>query len=155
MYRTSILKTGLMSSGTLMLLTCTYRLDDPLVLKSNSENKTLLRFIMRKQPQMSHMIFRPSYLISNSHFSSIYTGLASRFNEYTDNKHRYSRQIFTLSDGEQIALDYSNNDVPDDAPLIVIVPGLLSSVYDQYIKSFLNVAEKNGYRWVLINYRGV
>lgn len=39
--------------------------------------------------------------------------------------------------------------------MIVIIPGLLSTIDDHHIHTFINSAQESGYDWVLINYRGI
>ena len=39
--------------------------------------------------------------------------------------------------------------------MVVIFPGLLSAIEDHYHRTFIDMAEENGYDWVLINYRGI
>lgn len=36
----------------------------------------------------------------------------------------YRREVLTMSDGGEIALDWSDNDLPQNAPVILILPGL-------------------------------
>jgi len=43
----------------------------------------------------------------------------------------------------------------DSKPLIIIIPGLMSTVEDHYNHTFIDKAEKNGYDWLLVNYRGI
>jgi predicted alpha/beta-fold hydrolase len=57
-----------------------------------------------------------------------------------------------LSDGGEVAIDHGPSD--ESAPLVIIIPGLLSTIDDQYIKTQIQEAIENGYNWCLINYRG-
>lgn len=40
-------------------------------------------------------------------------------------------------------------------PLVIIIPGLLSTIDDHHIHTFIQQAQENDYDWVIINYRGI
>ena len=40
-------------------------------------------------------------------------------------------------------------------PLVVIVPGMLSMLNDHYLRSMVDRANREGYEWCIINYRGI
>ena len=63
------------------------------------------------------------------------------------------REIFRLSDGGEVAIDLSPT-IDNDKPLVVIIPGILSTIEDHYIQTQIQFAKNNGYEWCLINYRG-
>ena len=76
------------------------------------------------------------------------------------------REIFTLSDGGKIYINYMGeqfkptreaNYVQSDGkePLFFIVPGLTSHGQSGYIKTMIKAARARGYLVVLINYRGL
>jgi predicted alpha/beta-fold hydrolase len=74
------------------------------------------------------------------------------------------REVFELSDGGAIALDFfycQNSDgkksdkETSKNPLLVIVPGLTGDCTVLYSVSTVKAALQNGYDAVLVNYRGM
>lgn len=166
MYRTTLRNKALMTSAFLLIAPSLYTVDDPLELKVNAENSSLLMRVIQKSPEMKSMVFRPGFHFTNGHLNSIHTGLQTRWNNYFEIRADHTREIFKLSDGGEICLDFSVNkdkageesgQIMESAekPLIVIIPGLLSSIEDHHINNFIQTAQENGYDWVLINYRGI
>lgn len=43
----------------------------------------------------------------------------------------------------------------EQRPLIVIIPGLMSTIDDHHIHNLITEAQSEGYDWVIFNYRGI
>ncbi|XP_059648213.1 embryogenesis-associated protein EMB8-like isoform X2 [Cornus florida] len=81
----------------------------------------------------------------------------------------YRRQLFHMSDGGTIALDWlMNSDVPeaalqvsrailedDKTPIIIVIPGLTSDSASAYIKHLAFKMAQNGWNVVVSNHRGL
>jgi len=60
-----------------------------------------------------------------------------------------------LSDGGQVALDWLEDDCPDSAPIVIILPGLTGESQAEYIKCLVNSANRIKLRVVVFNNRGL
>lgn len=67
----------------------------------------------------------------------------------------YRREMLTLKDGGEIALDWSEKNCTDASPLILILPGLTGASQSEYINCFVTAASNIGARVVVFNYRGM
>ena len=67
----------------------------------------------------------------SGHAASWMTGIATTFNRKFPARIKYSRAIFRFKDGGEIAID-SNPDSDKRKPLIIMLPGYLSTIYDHY-----------------------
>lgn len=67
----------------------------------------------------------------------------------------YRREIFTLSDGGQVALDWAEKDCSITSPIVVILPGLTGGSQAEYIKCLVSAARKDGIRCAIFNNRGL
>ena len=45
-------------------------------------------------------------------------------------------------------------DLPDDAPVLILLPGLTGGSHDSYVRHMVGAASKNGLRSVVFNSRG-
>jgi len=68
---------------------------------------------------------------------------------------RYHREILTLKDGGEVALDWLEDNCQPEAPLILVLPGLTGESQAEYIKCLVMAANKAGIRMVVFNYRGL
>ncbi|XP_025987143.1 phospholipase ABHD3 [Solenopsis invicta] len=67
----------------------------------------------------------------------------------------YRREIFTLSDGGEVALDWAEKDCSITSPIVIILPGLTGASQAEYIKCLVSAARKDGIRCVIFNNRGL
>ncbi|CRK96417.1 CLUMA_CG009833, isoform A [Clunio marinus] len=67
----------------------------------------------------------------------------------------YRREILRLKDGGEVALDWLEIGCADDAPVVVILPGLTGESQAEYIKCLATQANKNGIKCVVFNNRGL
>lgn len=68
---------------------------------------------------------------------------------------KYRRELLTLKDGGEIALDWSEKNCKDDSPLILILPGLTGASQAEYIKCMVKAGNRIGARIVVLNNRGL
>jgi len=77
----------------------------------------------------------------------------------TPNSHKlpYTREIFKLRDGGQVALDYlnSNETVTGKKPIVLLLPGLTSSSQTSYVKTLCMAITKSGANVIVFNNRGI
>ncbi|XP_020292817.1 phospholipase ABHD3 isoform X2 [Pseudomyrmex gracilis] len=67
----------------------------------------------------------------------------------------YRREILTLSDGGEVALDWAEKDCSATSPIVIILPGLTGGSQAEYIKCLVSAARKIGMRCVIFNNRGL
>lgn len=67
----------------------------------------------------------------------------------------YRRELLSLKDGGQIALDWMENGCDDKSPVILILPGLTGASQSEYIKCLVNAGNSLGARVVVFNNRGL
>lgn len=68
---------------------------------------------------------------------------------------KYRRELFTLKDGGEIALDWSEESCKEDSPLILILPGLTGDSQAEYFKCLVKAGNSIGARVVVFNNRGL
>ncbi|XP_006566850.1 phospholipase ABHD3 isoform X2 [Apis mellifera] len=67
----------------------------------------------------------------------------------------YRREILTLSDGGEVALDWAEEGCSAVSPIVIILPGLTGASQAEYIKCLVSSAKKVGIRCVIFNNRGL
>ena len=67
----------------------------------------------------------------------------------------YRRELLTLSDGGVVALDWLDGSCTQDAPVVLILPGLTGESQAEYIKFLVLAANQAGLRAVVFNNRGL
>lgn len=67
----------------------------------------------------------------------------------------YRREILTLSDGGEVALDWAEEGCSVASPIVIILPGLTGASQAEYIKCLVSSAKKVGIRCVIFNNRGL
>ncbi|XP_063699206.1 phospholipase ABHD3 isoform X3 [Culicoides brevitarsis] len=70
-------------------------------------------------------------------------------------KINYRRELFTMKDGGEVALDWLETNCAPDSPLIIILPGLTGESQAEYIKCLVMSANRVGIRTVVFNQRGL
>jgi len=65
------------------------------------------------------------------------------------------REILQLKDGGEVALDWLTAGCADDAPIIIILPGLTGESQAEYIKCLVTAGNQIGLRCVVFNNRGL
>ncbi|KAK1258465.1 Embryogenesis-associated protein EMB8 [Acorus gramineus] len=111
-------------------------------------------------------IFHGRYLatpwLSNPHFQTAFLNFFGRPPVFN-----YKRQVFQIPDGGTIALDWLmasdigrgafGHDISEDdlAPIVVVIPGLMSDSSSAYIKHLVFKIAKRGWNVVVSNHRGL
>lgn len=68
---------------------------------------------------------------------------------------KYRREILTLLDGGEVALDWAEKDCSVTSPIVILLPGLTGGSQAEYIKCLVSAARKIGVRCVIFNNRGL
>lgn len=67
----------------------------------------------------------------------------------------FFREILCLNDGGEVALDWLETGCADDAPIVIILPGLTGESQAEYIKCLVTQANSKGIKCVVFNNRGL
>ncbi|KAG4073476.1 hypothetical protein HA402_000700 [Bradysia odoriphaga] len=67
----------------------------------------------------------------------------------------YRREILTLKDGGEVALDWMEEGCKKLSPLILILPGLSGESHSDYVRCLVVAAQEIGVRAVIFNNRGL
>ncbi|XP_034936926.1 phospholipase ABHD3 [Chelonus insularis] len=67
----------------------------------------------------------------------------------------YRRELLTLADGGQVALDWADDHCNSSSPIVIILPGLTGASQADYIKCLVSGARDIGIRCVIFNNRGL
>ncbi|CAD8115992.1 unnamed protein product [Paramecium sonneborni] len=118
---------------------------------------TSLEFIHHPEAIEKHLLsifgdikYRPTFYIPHRLLQLAY---ATRWEQKIETE--FERQLFKLSDGGQLALDWKNKHVVTKKPLILITHGLTGGSETNYIKHAAETLAKAGYQVVCFNQRGV
>lgn len=68
---------------------------------------------------------------------------------------QYRREIFVLSDGGEVALDWADEDCFPTSPIVIILPGLTGASNTDYIKCLVSAAYEYKIKCVIFNNRGL
>lgn len=67
----------------------------------------------------------------------------------------FVREILTLSDGGEVALDWAEENCSPTSPIVIILPGLTGASQAEYIKCLVYGARNSRMKCVIFNYRGM
>ncbi|MDF1758130.1 MAG: hydrolase [Legionellaceae bacterium] len=93
--------------------------------------------------------FKPAWWLKNAHIQTIYSSISRKQKAQIDSTERLE-----LPDGDFIDLAWAQNGLSDDAPLVVFLHGLGGSVESSYVAGQIAAYNKNGWRAVLMHFRG-
>lgn len=123
------------------------------LVNQESFNKQLLtRINILKEP------YKRPLLLSNCHVETIFAAYFRTLPTI-----QYKRECLKMVDGGTVALDWPvggedaglwSSDLPEDAPVLVLLPGLTGGSGDTYVRHMLVRARKAGWRPVVFNSRG-
>ncbi|XP_001603415.1 phospholipase ABHD3 [Nasonia vitripennis] len=68
---------------------------------------------------------------------------------------QYRREILTLADGGEVALDWAEHNCCSTSPIVIILPGLTGASEAEYIKCLVCAAKNVGIKCVIFNNRGL
>ena len=72
-----------------------------------------------------------------------------------NNRMNSFREILTLSDGGEVALDWTEHNCCPTSPIVIILPGLTGASQAEYIKCLVYAAKNVGIKCVIFNNRGL
>ncbi|MDR3443231.1 MAG: hydrolase [Legionella sp.] len=93
--------------------------------------------------------FKPAWWLSNAHIQTIYSSLRHPIKPSVDRVEQLE-----LPDGDFLNLLWSTANLPEDAPLIVILHGMGGSINSSYVARFMQAFNQQGWRAVLVHFRG-
>ncbi|MCX7102839.1 MAG: hydrolase [Methylobacter sp.] len=91
--------------------------------------------------------FKPAWWLRNSHLQTIYPALIRKTSTPPD----YRRERLITPDNDFIDIDYCGTGTQ---PLVMLVHGLTGSSQSGYIKGLQSILLKQGFRSVVLNFRG-
>ncbi|KAL0076752.1 Alpha/Beta hydrolase protein [Phycomyces blakesleeanus] len=130
-----------------------------IALKREGTKLSLVDFIAKKCPSIvgPNAVYHPTPYLFNGHLQTAY---ASYYNGTSSKQEiEYERELLSLPDGGQLALDWAPikpTDMTDKTPILICLHGLTGGSYEAYIRSVLEVITRDpfNYRGVVINSRG-
>lgn len=93
--------------------------------------------------------FKAPWWLSNPHGQTLYPFLMRSIKAPVDKQERLE-----LADGDFIDLYWAINGLSPDSPLILLLHGLGGSVYSNYVAGFMQAFNEQGWRAVLMHFRG-
>ncbi|XP_017486191.1 PREDICTED: phospholipase ABHD3-like [Rhagoletis zephyria] len=111
----------------------------------------LKNFLLQEIPTLNTK-FWPTFWCLDSRAQTVF---ASVLRSKTIPDITYKREIFTLKDGGEVALDWMDDNCNSNAPCIIILPGLTGNSQDEYVKCLVFAANNVGIRVVVFNNRGL
>lgn len=81
--------------------------------------------------------------------------MRTMFNHYYAGSVETHREYFTYADGGKGVIDYMSGYFESDRPLVIMVPGIMSTMDDNYIRTLTRDLEIAGYSWAMLHYRGI
>lgn len=93
--------------------------------------------------------FKPAWWLSNTHAQTIFSSMRHPIEASIDKIEKMD-----LPDGDFLNLAWSTDNLPADAPLIVILHGLGGCVNSSYVARFMRAFNEKGWRAVLMHFRG-
>ncbi|XP_053687467.1 phospholipase ABHD3 [Sabethes cyaneus] len=107
---------------------------------------------LRRNIPILEMKFWPTFWCVESRAQTVFASII-RSNMISDIDYR--REVLTLKDGGEVALDWLETNCDSDSPLIIILPGLTGESQAEYIKCLVTSANRIGIRTVVFNNRGL
>uniref|UniRef100_A0A336M4K4 CSON011682 protein n=1 Tax=Culicoides sonorensis TaxID=179676 RepID=A0A336M4K4_CULSO len=111
----------------------------------------LKQFLIKNVPEIE-MKFWPTFWCVESRAQTVF---ASILRASVLSNIDYRRELFTMKDGGEVALDWLETNCTSDSPIIVILPGLTGESQAEYIKCLVMSANRVGIRTVVFNQRGL
>ncbi len=97
-------------------------------------------------PLFKNSSFKAPFYFSNRHFQTIYPSLFRKVDGV-----EYTRERFTLSDGDFIDLDYSKINTDQ---LVIVLHGLEGASDRPYVKGMVKIFNEHGFDAMGLNFRG-
>ncbi|XP_034476667.1 phospholipase ABHD3 isoform X1 [Drosophila innubila] len=109
------------------------------------------QYLIRKMPTLENKYWPTFWCVE----SRAQTVLASLLRSKSLPRVNYRREILTLKDGGEVALDWMEEGCDERAPCVLILPGLTGESQAEYIKCLVLAAQQAGMRVVVFNNRGL
>lgn len=109
------------------------------------------RYLLKNVP-MLQMKFWPTFWCVESRAQTIF---ASVLRQNVLPPLEYRRDLLTLNDGGEIALDWMEHNCEPESPVIFILPGLTGASQSEYIKCLVAAGNNIGARICVFNNRGL
>nr|AAL28489.1 GM08242p [Drosophila melanogaster] len=109
------------------------------------------QYLIRKVPTLENKYWPTFWCVE----SRAQTVLASLLRSKSLPRVNYRREILSLKDGGEVALDWMEEGCDQSAPCILILPGLTGESQAEYIKCLVFAAQQAGMRVVVFNNRGL
>ncbi len=93
--------------------------------------------------------FKPAWWLNNAHVQTLYPTLTRRLQAPVNLFERLE-----LTDGDFLDLAWANNNIPNDAPLVILLHGLGGGVGSPYIAGLMQALNHCGWRAMLLQFRG-
>uniref|UniRef100_T1H0E7 AB hydrolase-1 domain-containing protein n=1 Tax=Megaselia scalaris TaxID=36166 RepID=T1H0E7_MEGSC len=120
----------------------------PILVVSDGEFKN---FLQKNIPTLENK-FWPTFWCFESRAQTVFASILRGKIMPTIN---YDREVLTLKDGGEVALDWSSEGCEENSPVIIILPGLTGASHAEYIKLLVIAANSSGIRTVVFNNRGL
>ncbi|XP_074579102.1 embryogenesis-associated protein EMB8-like isoform X2 [Curcuma longa] len=121
---------------------------DPVVLTFNSRSKIYEGVVSKCR--ILHGRYLASPWLSSPHLQTVFLNFFGRPPSVV-----YRRKLFSLHDGETVALDWLLTSDDDRTPIAVVVPGLTSDSFSPYLRHCAYSIAKHGWHVVVSNHRGL
>lgn len=147
----SIPTPGIILGGSIIASTALLRQMKTLIPKVCCPPTKWNQAILALCPSLASPYKLPFYL-SNGHVETIFAAL------FRKKPHiNYSRELLRMPDGGTVALDAEDTEehaLPNDAPVLILLPGLTGGSEDSYVQHAVIHAREAGIRAVVFNGRG-
>ncbi|EDW01536.1 phospholipase ABHD3 isoform X2 [Drosophila grimshawi] len=109
------------------------------------------QYLIKKMPTLENKYWPTFWCVE----SRAQTVLASLLRSKGLPRVNYRREILSLKDGGEVALDWMEDGCDEDAPCVIILPGLTGESQAEYIKCLVFAAQQAAMRVVVFNNRGL
>ncbi|ALC42016.1 Hydr1 [Drosophila busckii] len=109
------------------------------------------QYLTKQMPTLEHKYWPTFWCVE----SRAQTVLASLLRSQSLPRVNYRREILSLKDGGEVALDWMEEGCKEHAPCVLILPGLTGESQAEYIKCLVFAAQQVGMRVVVFNNRGL
>ncbi|XP_050424185.1 protein ABHD1-like isoform X2 [Adelges cooleyi] len=120
-----------------------------------SKDGDFKQFLFKNVPIINEK-YSPTFWAFNGHTQTI---VATFLRDIVVPKVKYNREILTLKDGGQVAIDWRNpneeNNLMTSSVTVLLLCGLTGHSQSEYIKETVNELYNWGYCTVVFNYRGL
>ena len=114
----------------------------------HNESSELAHSLRQNCPTLSKERFFPTWWLAHGWAQAAFGGTYGRVKG--DSPYgvavKYTHEEIPLPDGATMSIEWQENDLPKDTPILIILHGLTGSSGSQYIRNAVEAAGKRGYR---------